>query len=271
MFWNRMGLHLDHFAIEQAFFGPLTDAFLQALNQGLVVLHRSSTHGHVVVLWKDPGVKIGRHISAHIHLSQAFVIFHLFGRQLDAFLECNGNVVIAGIHRLGNTAVGPIGADDQIHLQGLGLPGGFPRGVIGIGERVRALAVLAGVDFGHKTIHQMGTQFRGPVPQKGIHHLPAAHADVFTVVFQIDIHLPVGGGNHLHVAHLPIDDRLRQVEFRHHAQRNGAATGLGVVELSLENPGFNPGLGEHLCRTGATGATTDHCDTQHLKPLRQEG
>ena len=59
MFRNRVGFHLDHFAIDQALLGTLTDAFLQAFDQALVLLHRASSHGHVVVLGENPGVEIG--------------------------------------------------------------------------------------------------------------------------------------------------------------------------------------------------------------------
>ena len=38
-----------------------------------------------------------------------------------AHLEGNGVVVLAGINFLGNAAVGAIGSDDRVHLDGLGL------------------------------------------------------------------------------------------------------------------------------------------------------
>ena len=67
------------------------------------------------------------------------------------------------------------------------------------------------------------------------------------------------------MTHLAIDNRLGQVKFANHAERNGAPTGFGVIELALKDPGLNPGLGQHFSRTGTTGSATHHCHTQHLK------
>ena len=40
--------------------------------------------------------------------------------------------------------------------------------------------------------------------------------------------------DHPHVAHLPVDDRRREVELVYHADRDRPAAGLRVVELALE-------------------------------------
>ena len=143
-----MGFHLDHLALEQAVAGPLTDALLQTFDQGLVLLHGAGSHRHMVVFRKDPRIEIRGHVSAHIHFSQAFVILHLLRRQLDALLEGDRHVVVAGIHRFGHAAVGAIGTHDQINLQGPGFAGGLTSGVVGIGEGVGALSVGTGVDLG---------------------------------------------------------------------------------------------------------------------------
>ena len=58
MFGNRMGFHLDDFTMQQAIAGPQTNAFLQPLDQALVLLHRAGTHGHMVVLGENPGIEI---------------------------------------------------------------------------------------------------------------------------------------------------------------------------------------------------------------------
>ena len=79
----------------------------------------------------------------------------------------------------------------------------------------------------------------------------------------MNIHLPIGGGDHAHVPNLAIDDRIGQVEFGHHAEWNCSTAWFGVVELALENPRLDTGLGKHLGGTGPTGATAHHCDTQH--------
>ena len=52
MLWNRVGFDLDHFALEQTLTRPFTDSFLEALDQGLVLLHRAGANGHVVELGK---------------------------------------------------------------------------------------------------------------------------------------------------------------------------------------------------------------------------
>ena len=41
-----------------------------------------------------------------------------------------------------------------------------------------------------------------------------------------DVDLPVGGGDHLHLGDLAVDDLGRDVELVDHAERDGAAAGL---------------------------------------------
>jgi hypothetical protein len=50
-----------------------------------------------------------------------------------------------------------------------------------------------------------------------------------------DVDGDVGRLNHLHVPHLPVHEVQRQVELRHHAQRDGAAAQLAVVHLPVRN------------------------------------
>jgi hypothetical protein len=50
-----------------------------------------------------------------------------------------------------------------------------------------------------------------------------------------DVDGDVGRLNHLHVPHLPVHEVQRQVELRHHAQRDGAAAQLAVVHLPVSN------------------------------------
>ena len=265
MLGDWVGLYLDHFAIEQALFSPFPDALLQTLNQGLVLLHGAGAHSYVVVFREHPGVEIWRHIGSDIHFGQVFVILHLFGWQLNPLLESNRHVVIASIHRLGNAAIGPIGANDQINGQFLGNTSGFTGAVIGVMEGIGALALGAGINFGNQTIHQVGAQACGSLAQVGIHHFAATHADVFVLIFKIDVHLAIGGGNHFHIAYFSINNRFRQIKLLHHAQGNGAPAGFGIVEFSLEDPGFDSGLGQNFCSTRTAWAAAHHCDTQHFE------
>ena len=149
MLGDRMGFHLDDFTVQEAFLGPFADAFLQALDQALVVLHGSRTHGDVVVFREDPGIEIWGDIGSHIHFRQALVVLHLFRGQLDALLESDGHVVVASIHRFGNPAVGSIGPNNQIHFQRFALAGGLARRVVRVGEGVRPLPLAARIDLGH--------------------------------------------------------------------------------------------------------------------------
>jgi hypothetical protein len=223
-----MGFHLDHFTIEQTFFSALANAFLQALDQGLVLLHGAGAHGNVVVFGKHPGIEIGRHIGAHIHFSKTLIVLHLFRGQLDALLEGDRHVVIAGIHGLGDPAIGPIGTDDHIHDHVLGHTGGLAGAVIGVVQGVGTLALAAGINLGHQAIHEVGAQFSGPVTQEGIHDLPATHADVFVLVFKIDVHLTVRGRNHLHIAHFTINDRFGEIKLLDHAEGMAPPQGLAL-------------------------------------------
>ena len=117
----------------------------------------------------------------------------------------------------------------------------------------------------------MGSQGGCPIPQEGIHHLTAAHADVLGIVVKMDIHLTVGGGDHLHVAHLAVDDRLGQIEFRHHAKRNRPTTGFGIIQLPFKQPGFDASFGQNFRSTGSAGAAPDNRNAQHLETSSSKG
>ena len=272
MFWDGVSLNLDHFSFEQAFVGPFPNSLLQTFDQALVLLHRAGPDSDMVVLGKDPGVEVRRDVGADIHLSQIFVVGHLLCGELDSFLEGDGDVVIARIHGLGDTGVGTVGSDDQIHIESFLFPGGTTAAVIGVMQGVRPLTVHAGVDLLNKAIHKCCAEIGGPVAQKGVEHFAATHADEGVVVvaerIQTNVHLAVGGGDHLHVADLAVDDLVRQVEFFDHAERNRSSTWLGVIQLAFKQPGLNSSFGEHLGCTGSTRTTADHCNTQHLSHLR---
>ena len=69
VFRDRMGLHLDHFAINQPLFGTFPDSLLKAFNQALILLHRAGTYGYVIIFGEHPSIEIGGHIRAHVHFS----------------------------------------------------------------------------------------------------------------------------------------------------------------------------------------------------------
>ena len=265
-----MRFHLDHFAFEQALVGPFSDALLQTLDQALVLLHGAGAHCHMVVLGEHPGIEVRRNIRADVHLGQILVIGHLFGRKLDPLLEGDGHVVVPGIHRFGHAGVGTVSADDQVHIEALLFAGGAAAAVVGVMKGVGTLSVVTGVDLLDQTVHQRGAEVCGTVAQIGIEHFAAAHADESVVVvskgIQLDIHLPIGGGDHLHVANLTVDDVVRQVKFLNHAERNCSTTGFGVIQLAFKQPGLDSGFGQNFSGTGSAGTATDNRNTQHLSP-----
>ena len=130
---------------------------------------------------------------------------------------------------------------------------------------VGTLTVAAGVDALNQSVDQMGAELGCTVAQEPIEDFPAAHADVFVAVFKMDVHLPIGRGNHPHVAHFAVDDRFGQIELLNHAEGNRTTTGLGIVELALEQPGLDAGLGENFSSTRTAGAAAHDCHSQHLE------
>ena len=163
MLWDGMSLHFDHFTFEEAFGGTFANALLQTFNQALVLLHRAGTNRHVVIFREDPGVKVGRHICADVHLGKILVIRHLLRRKFDSLLEGNRHVVITGVHRFCDAGIGSIGTDDQIHIQGFGLPCWTATAVVGVMDALRALTVCAGVNFLHQAVDQRGAEIRRAV------------------------------------------------------------------------------------------------------------
>ena len=75
------------------------NARLQLLNLCLVGLHGARTDGNVVVLGKNPGVKVGRHIITNVHFRQFVVVRHLIFRQPNPLLKGDRVVVITRIDR----------------------------------------------------------------------------------------------------------------------------------------------------------------------------
>ena len=178
-------------------------------------------------------------------------------------MEGDSHVVIAGIHGFGNAAIGTISPDDQIHLKAFGGPGGRTIAVVGVLECVRPLALRSGLDLGDQAIYKDSSEVGGSIAQEGIHHFPAAHADVLILVVEVDLHFTVGGGDHPHVADFAVDDAFGQVELLDHAEGDSATAGLGVVELALKDPGLNSCFRQNFCSTGATGPPADNGNTQH--------
>ena len=137
---------------------------------------------------------------------------------------------------------------------------------------VRTLTSAARVDLLDKTVDQGCAELGSPVAHESIEDLSAAHADIGIIVvpewIKLDINLLVGGGYHLHVSNLAVDNRFRQIEFLDHAKRNGSPTGFGIVELSLKQPGADASLGKNFSCAGSARTTSDDGNSQHLSSLR---
>ena len=167
----------------------------------------------MVVLGEDPGIEIRGDVGSDVHLGQIFVVAHLFLRDLDPLLEGDGNVVITGIHGLGDPGVRAVGANDQIDLERLGFSSGPTSAVIGVMKGVGTFAICPCIDFLNQSVDQGCAEIGGTVAEKGVEHLATAHPDVGVVVVtegvKTNIHLPIGGRNHFHVSHLSVDDVVR--------------------------------------------------------------
>ena len=139
-------------------------------------------------------------------------------------------------------------------------------------QGVGPLAIGSGINLLNERIHEGRPELGGTVAQEGVKNLATTHADVGIVVvtqwIQPDVHLLVGGGNHLHVADFSIDDRFGKFEFLDHAERDRSSAGLGVVEFALEYPGADASFCKHFGRAGSTRTSADDGNSQHLSTLR---
>ena len=119
--------------------------------------------------------------------------------------------------------------------------------------------VIAGyVDGGDECVNGLRPELNGAVAKVSVKDLTAAHTDVLVRLEGVpDVDLHVGGGDHLHLPDLPVDDGLGEVELPYHAEGNGTSAGLGIVKLTLEHDGLDVGLlGKDLSSASATRSST---------------
>mmetsp|Transcript_15478 Transcript_15478/g.10838 ORF Transcript_15478/g.10838 Transcript_15478/m.10838 type:complete len:277 (+) Transcript_15478:891-1721(+) len=224
----------------------------------------------MVVLGEHPAVEVRGHVITDVHLSEVLVELHLLVIDLDALLEGNGEVVLAGIDGLGDTGVGAVSADHDVNLHVL-LGAHALTVVVGIVDLVRGgHGVRAGghVDASHEAIDGLGAELDGAVAEETVEDLTPGHADVLLRLEGLaNGHLLAGRGDHKHLANLAVNNVLGKVELLDHAKGDGATAGLGVVHLALEDVGLDVGLlSEDLSSARAGRATADNGDT-HLAVL----
>mmetsp|Transcript_95689 Transcript_95689/g.298955 ORF Transcript_95689/g.298955 Transcript_95689/m.298955 type:complete len:254 (-) Transcript_95689:340-1101(-) len=228
----------------------------------------------MVTLGEDPGVEVRRDVLAHVHLGPLLVVLHLLVVHLHALLEGDGVLVVPRLDVLGDAAVGAVGAHNDIHLQGL--LGALPciavlLGEVVVGQHIRVLLPLRQSHAHEQAIDDRRAIFSGPVSQEGVEDLTAEHADELVVLQRpADLHLLVRWGDHRHLAHLAVDDALGQVELVEHAERDGSAAGLAIVQLSLDEVGLNARACESVGTAGSAWAAT-HDRHAQLPAFRQLG
>mmetsp|Transcript_9257 Transcript_9257/g.21350 ORF Transcript_9257/g.21350 Transcript_9257/m.21350 type:complete len:233 (-) Transcript_9257:261-959(-) len=232
-----MGFDFDDLASLDLVSCTFANGFLVLLDSG-AVHNRSGSNSDVVVLGEDPSVEVRRNIVTNVHLGHLFVELHLFVGDLDTFLECDCVVVLAGIHGLGNTRVGTICSNNQVHIHGLlFLLSGFrvdlgvPDGVL----VVRGLVVFRDIDSRDKTVHGLGTEFDGTITHVLVQNLTTAHANVFIGLESLtNVDLDSGWRDQVHLAHLAVNNCFGKIELTDHAEWDGTTTRLGVIHFALE-------------------------------------
>mmetsp|Transcript_34308 Transcript_34308/g.76133 ORF Transcript_34308/g.76133 Transcript_34308/m.76133 type:complete len:465 (-) Transcript_34308:340-1734(-) len=231
---DGVGLNADDLATLGLDLGAVAGCLLVLLN-GSLVDDSAGADGHVVVLGEHPAVEVRGHIITHVHLSQVLVVLHLVIGDADALLEGNGVVILAGINVLGDTAVGTVSTNHNVNLHSLGHADLAALSIVIVVDLDGALAVLRGLQLHHQAVHHLSSVLLGTLAQEVIKHLTAAHANPLALAQGLaNIHLPVGGGDHLHLGDLAINDLHGQIELLHHAQRDGTTARLAVVHLPLD-------------------------------------
>mmetsp|Transcript_16662 Transcript_16662/g.33604 ORF Transcript_16662/g.33604 Transcript_16662/m.33604 type:complete len:315 (+) Transcript_16662:593-1537(+) len=264
MFGDGVGFDLDDLTSGNLVTGTVANRLLVLLDGGAVD-NGSSSDTNVVVLGEDPSVKVGRHIITNVHFSHFFVEFHLVVRDLNAFLEGNGKVVLASIHSLGNTRVGTISTNNKVNVHGLGNTSRRSFLVFLVVDSVlafRRLVVGRNVNAGDQSVDGDGTVSDGAVTKESVQDLATGHTNVL-VGFQSRTNgdFDTGGGDEIHLADLTVDLVFRNVELSDHAERNGTTTRLGVVHLAFEENGVNSlFLGKDLGSAGTGRSPTDDGD-----------
>jgi hypothetical protein len=133
------------------------------------------------------------------------------------------------------------------------------------------LAINSGIDALHKSIDQISAKICGAISQIGIHNLASTHANIFIRIWQMYIHLPIRGGNHLHISNFAVNDGFGEIKLIDHAKRDGPPAGLGIIQLPFEQPGLDACLGENFRGTGSAGPATHHRHSQHLETCSSKG
>mmetsp|Transcript_13732 Transcript_13732/g.28795 ORF Transcript_13732/g.28795 Transcript_13732/m.28795 type:complete len:272 (-) Transcript_13732:101-916(-) len=193
----------------------------------------------MVVLGENPSVEIRGDIVTDIHLSHLFVENHFVVRDLDSFLEGNGEVVFTGVHSLGDTRVGTISTDNHIDLHFARCSRGFSlleflvvKGVLSFGS----LVVGRNIDFGDKPVDWLSSEFNGTVPKVLVHDFATTHTDVLVGLKRISNgDLSSSRGDKIHSSDLTIDNGFWNVEFTNHAHRDSSSAWLGIVHLTFED------------------------------------
>mmetsp|Transcript_8532 Transcript_8532/g.25635 ORF Transcript_8532/g.25635 Transcript_8532/m.25635 type:complete len:295 (-) Transcript_8532:30-914(-) len=216
----------------------------------------------MVVLGKDPAVKVGRDVVADVHLCEVLIVLHLVVWKLDPLLEGDRVGVLASIDGLGNTRVGAVGSDDHVDLKsGRGaLPGGLV-GVVRIHDLVLAPVALWDLNVSHEPVDGHRTALDGAIAEEAIQNLSPRHADVLVGLQSLaNVGRPVGRRDHLHPPHPSVDDLRGEFKLFHHAQRNGPTARLGVVHLSLDDERLNAAPGKSFRGAGTGGPATNDSD-----------
>eukprot|EP00968_Pinguiococcus_pyrenoidosus_P016466 scaffold1596_cov302-Pinguiococcus_pyrenoidosus.AAC.35 len=115
---DGVGLDLDDLASGDLGAGAVADGLLVLLD-GRAVHDGASAHADVVILGEDPSVEVGADIVTHVHLSELLVERHLLIVDLDALLEGDGVVVLAGTDGLGDARVGTCRGQQEANQHGV--------------------------------------------------------------------------------------------------------------------------------------------------------
>ena len=206
MLRDGVGLDLDDLSSGNLVTGTVADGLLVLLDGG-AVHYRSGSDTNVVVLGEHPSVEVGGDVVADVHLSHLLVERELLVRDLNPLLEGNGEVVLSGVHGLGDAGVGAVGTNDEVDLHLLGGSGAGSRDEFGVLDVVLGILVLnvvgGDVDGGDKRIDGLSSVGDGAVPEELVHDLTTAHANVLIGLEGVsDIDLNVGRRDKFHATDL---------------------------------------------------------------------
>ena len=261
MLGNRVGLDAECDGAVDLPAGATPGGVLEQLDIPLVG-HRAGADCHVVRLGENPPVEIRRHVPAHVHLRQLLVVLHLRLRDPHPLLESDGELVVAGADGLGHARVGSIGADHGVDLDGRR----NARGLAVVARVVQPVRLSRSGRLVHteeKPVDHSRTALAGALTEIIVEDFAPEHADVLVGLQGLaDVNGHVGRGDHLHLADAAVDDIGREFELAHHAQGDGAAAGLAVVHLALEEDCFYAALGESLGRAAARRPTAHDGDSE---------